>query len=407
MSVPEFQRNATQYQLIWHEEHLSIRVDRLHTEKAGVYGEILIRTNAPGFHPHIHGPVHFNFISTSARKQLANHLKGTLVEDWADILEQTCYKVVEAHREGTPAIDMASHEMPEALGMRVAPILQEGAPTVIFGEGDSLKSYFATYLAVLTRLGTPAIGLTPEPGNVLFLDYEEDEDTFWERLNLITAGLGVAIPDGIYWRKMVEPLTAEMPAIQQLAWDHAIQFIIVDSAAPATMEPEAAEYTIAYFKALRSLNTTSLTIAHDTKASKGSGLYPFGSAFWRNLARSLFHVKADRNQEDVVISLKHTKANNGRRLAPLGFKFRFTEDDEDIPAAVEIISAQAIDYDDLAKDVPVAKRLLAMLNQPMTIIEAAEMLDVPAETVGKAFRRGKGTLFFNNGHLWAKLHTTQ
>ena len=276
MSIPKMQAQAGLYQLTWAEEQINIRVDRIHAEKAGVYGEILIQTTAAGYNPHIHGPVHFNMISTTSRKQLANHLEQVMPTSWNSILEQLCFKVVEAHRQGFPTVDMADMAQPDQVGMRIAPILQEKQPTIFFGEGDSLKSFLSTYMAVITRVGQPNVGLTPEPGNVLYLDYEETAATFWERLNLISTGLGIAIPDGLYWRQMVEPFTAEFAAVNQEVINKGIELVIIDSAAPAALEPETAEMTIAYFKALRALNTTSLTIAHDTKASKGTGVYPFG-----------------------------------------------------------------------------------------------------------------------------------
>jgi RecA-family ATPase len=124
---------------------------------------------------------------------------------------------------------MVDHEAPEALGMRISPILQERMPTLIFGEGDSLKSFLATFLCVITRTGAPQAGLTPEPGNVLYLDWEEDADTFWHRLDMLTTGMNIAIPEGIYWRHMVEPLTAEAPAINKLVREKGIDLVVVDS----------------------------------------------------------------------------------------------------------------------------------------------------------------------------------
>ena len=269
MSVPSLeQHQGGVYQLTWRDEHIYIRVDQMHTDKAGVYGHILIQTTAPGFQPHIYGPVRLNFLSINTRAQLIKNLSETANFDWRNIVEQTCYKVVEAHRKGEPAINIAGHASSESLGMRIAPILQERQAALIFGEGDSLKSFLATYLAVITRLGINGAGLTPEPGNVLFLDYETDIDTFWERVNMITAGLGEAIPDGLYYRHMVEPLVGDLDGVKAITRDHGIELVIVDSAAPAVMEPESAEMTTNYFRALRSLNVTSLTIAHMTQTSK-------------------------------------------------------------------------------------------------------------------------------------------
>ena len=395
MNDPEFREQAGLYELIWGPpEDVYVRVDRIHTDRTGVICELLIRSTAPGAKHHLHGPVRFN-LTASTRKPIIESLNQRVILDWASILETVCYLVVEAHRLGEPAINIASYEMPERIGMRIAPLLQEKQPTIIFGEGDSLKSYLATYLAVLTRAGMPHSGLNPEPGNVLYLDYEEETDIFWERVNMICAGLEIAIPDGIFHRRMVEPLAADFKGVNKIVAEQQIDLVIIDSAAPATLEPEKAEMVIPYFKVLRALKVTTLTIAHQTKAKAE---YPFGSIMWWNLPRSLFLAKADRHEGDVAMSLKDKKGNNRFKLMPMGFSFHFEED------SVTVSKANAADYEDLAKDIPVRERILEMLVQPMTIPEIADALAVETETVGVALRRGKGKVFFQNGHTWAKLY---
>ena len=399
MSIPAMECQAGVYQLRWLDEGIVIRVDRLHSEKAGVFGEILVESFSPAVYPHIHGPVHYNLISTNTRAQLKRHLEEVHPSDgvlnWGSILEQMSYLVVEAHRVGEPPIHMVDHEAPEALGMRISPILQERMPTLIFGEGDSLKSFLATFLCVITRTGAPQAGLTPEPGNVLYLDYEEDADTFWHRLDMLTTGMNIAIPEGIYWRHMVEPLTAEAPAINKLVREKGIDLVVVDSAAPATLEPENAQCVIPYFSALRSFGVCSLTIAHQTKASAGKGGdYPFGSTMWRNLPRSNFSVRADRNDDDVAISLKHTKANNSRRLKPLGFKFSFDDD------AVVVTTAQPTEYADLAQDASLKDRIVESLRHGIRSYEdIADELEESPDTVRRTLNRHK-KIFLKQGSQW-------
>jgi|TARA_Y100000310_G_scaffold302890_1_gene340724 hypothetical protein len=286
--------------------------------------------------------------------------------------------------------------MPESLGMRIDPILQEKQAAVFFGDGDSLKSYLATYLSVITHLGITHNGLTPEPGNVLFLDYETDADTFWERINMISAGLGVGLPEGIYYRHEIESVVDDIAGIKHAVQEHAIDLVVVDSAAPATIEPEKAEYVIPFFRALRSLDATTLTIAHQTKNAKGE--YPFGSTFWRNLPRSNFHIKADRHSEDVAVSLKHTKSNNGRRLKPLGFSFAFDDN------GLVITAASPGDYEELAKDVPLRDRIKDALLRGMKTPEVlAEELGAPQDSIRKTLNRGKESLFMKYGNAWGVL----
>ena len=400
MSEPRFDRNATEMQLTWGDpEHITIQAEGVSANKHGVYGRLTITNTATPERSHLHGPVQCNFTASTTRKQLASTLSDMLAIDWLPIIEYTCNTFARAHQMGEAPVHMADLEMPESLGMRVAPILKENSPTIFFGEGDSLKSYFATYLAVITRLGYPAAGLMPEPGNVLFLDYEEERDTFWERLNMITAGLGEAIPDGIWHHKMVQPLHTEFSAVNQMVRDNMIELVIVDSAAPASSKPEEAESVIDYFNSLRSLNVTSLTIAHDTKSTQGVGQYPFGSVFWRNMARSLFFVKADHDDDSVAISLRHTKSNNSKRLPLLAWEWHFDQD------AVHVSTATPSDYVELSKGLGLRERLSEILNQPQSVRDIAEELGADQGSIRKTLNRGekKGT-FQRQGDLWAKAY---
>lgn len=410
LSDPSFHHHAGVYTLRWPEEYLDIRVDRVRTTQWGVYGELLVTTHAPGMHPHILGPDQYNLTSTQAKITVTKHLlQAVNTLNWSAILEQVCYRVVEAHRAGAPAIQVAGHEVVESLGMRVAPLLQEKQPTIFFGEGDSLKSFFATFLSVIVQTGQVTAGLTPMPGNALYLDYETDIDTFWDRVNLITSGLGVAIPDGLYYRSMVGSLADEAPGINKLITENKINMLVVDSAAPATITPEDAKEVIPFFAALRAMDVTSLIIAHETKAARGVGLYPFGSGFWRNLPRSIFYIKADRHGEDVVISVKHTKANNGRRIRAMGFTFAFTNTD------VKITQAEAKDSPVLARDLGPTERIRQMLadGRLRTVVEITEELNDDLEdgdktsqnTVGVTLNRGaKDGKLVNLSGKWGLRH---
>ena len=128
---------------------------------------------------------------------------GKVVEEkipgigWDEILEYVCVMVLDKHREGTPTIKLANHSMPEGLVFRLRPFLQERQPTLLFGEGDTGKSWLAIFMSVLVSQGLSCMGMEAEPGNVLYLDYETDSDTLWERVNMISAGLGIPIPEGL------------------------------------------------------------------------------------------------------------------------------------------------------------------------------------------------------------------
>ena len=87
---------------------------------------------------------------------------------------------------------------------------------------------------------------------------------------------------------MVQIFAADFEHVNRLVRDEQIKLVIVDSAAMATGEPESADATAQYFRALAGLDTTSLTIAHIAKADNQRA--PFGSIFWRNSPRSIYRA---------------------------------------------------------------------------------------------------------------------
>ena len=183
----------------------------------------------------------------------------------------------------------------------------------------------AAYLAMLVTEGILDNGLIPEPGPVLYLDYETSSATAARRFNTLYAGFGFEHKSSVLYRFCFQPLASEIQEIQRIASEHGIQLIIVDSAGPACGgEPESASASIQYFAALRSLRATTLTIAHK---AKGSSNGPFGSVYWMNYPRSVYEIKKaqDEGENLIHVGLFHRKVNDGKLLKPMGFKFDFDE----------------------------------------------------------------------------------
>jgi len=287
---------------------------------------------------------------------------------------------------------------------RTATPVQERQSTVIFGEGDTGKSWLATWMAVLVSMGMPRLGMEAEPGNVLYLDYETDEDTLLERVDMISSGLDIDIPDGIYYRQMHQLFAADFQQINKLVVDNNIALVIVDSAAPAVGEPESSAPTTEYFRALRSLRKSTLTIAHVSKAGKENE--PFGSIFWRNLPRANFRVNASHEPgaSQFVIGLKHTKSNNGRRLRDRAYEITFSE------GAVTFDHAAITDFPDLAKGLSHGQRISAALhNGAKSVKELAETLEISEASVRTTLNRHKDELYAvteNAGGIirWGNMH---
>ena len=186
------------------------------------------------------------------------------------------------------------------------------------------KSWLALYMALLVSTGRIGLGgLLPIPGPVLYLDYETDADTVWTRINQLTSALNIPLPEDFYYREMVQTVAGDIIEIAKMVLAHDIKMVVVDSGAPATAEPEAQAAVTEYFRSLRALDVTSLTIAHISKTGKLN--QPFGSIFWRNAPRSNIRIFGQSEDGGFISAIRHTKANNGQLLPDRALRFMFRE----------------------------------------------------------------------------------
>jgi hypothetical protein len=366
MSTPEFVRGPGIYQFSWKEENIFIRLDRiLEDSRYNMYAEITVK-ELSGQHLH---QARVNLMSTSARKTLV----GTLTTraqglDWFDFLELAFFKTIEAHREGEPAVYLHEIETKERVKYRLEPLIVDGYPTLVYGAGGSGKSLFALYCGNLIALPKSENGLTPEPGNVLYLDYEFSGSETKERSMAMLDGM--ASP--ILYRFCYQPLQNDIETIRRLVLDNDINFIVIDSAGPACGgEPEESKKTIPFFNAIRSLgHVTTFILAHVTKDDTGRRrTMPFGSIYWWNLSRNIYELKGKQeSDEDLRLILVHRKTNTFRRLkSPVGFRIESSSD-----TSMRFVQLDLKQDADLASYLPMRQRIYdALKDGAMTPSEIA------------------------------------
>lgn len=198
------------------------------------------------------------------------------------------------------------------------PLLRNHA-TILFGDGESAKSYLALYVAgCMARQGL----------RVLVCDWELSAVDHRARLQRL---FGADMPD-VHYLQCPLPLTEMVEHLQAYVEKEHIDYLIVDSIAMACSGPaETSEAATTYFAALRDIGVSgSLSIAHQTKqtrkADKGREK-PFGSVFWHNLARSTWYMQATSKQPDTITAnLVCRKANLDARSADLTVVTTFTND---------------------------------------------------------------------------------
>ena len=312
---------------------------------------------------------------------------------WREIFDSVSIRTLKSYREGNPWVCLADMAAPsDTVPYLVPPMLEEDAATLIFADGGSGKSYLAAVFSLLVGTDFPIGGLKSNaaPANVTYLDWESSEDAFWRRINALTAGLGIAIPETLFYRRMAGKLTNMTSELQGYITANKVGLVIVDSAALACGDSEGSGEATILFDALRELKTTALVLAHTTKTDQTR---PFGSVFMRNGPRSVWQLSRDddANEQLLTIAARNTKTNNGPTPAPMGWQFNF-EDDGRI---ITVTQTDANLLDQVADTQPVRIRISELLGESgsMWTTAIAEELQVDAKTVARTLKRGEGHYF--------------
>ena len=348
-----------------------------------LHGELKVRTTMLGARcvGDLLSSANLNFSSQQARQKLSTFLAGRSGApqlDWLGAIEIVCARVTDAEESGAPILPLSSYELPRPTESWLAggmPILQQH-PMILFGDGGAAKSYIALHVAVtLAHRGI----------RVLYADWEFSGEDHRERLGRLA---GADVPENIFYTRLAAPLVQESPRLAAFIHAESIDYIICDSVGFGVPgRPEDAEHATAYFRALRSLKIGSFLIAHTTKNAETNQQAPFGSAFWSNGARSIWHAKRGTGPAPdprcVDVALTHKKASTGALLPARGLRFMFGAAD------TRVSTFDVATNPDLAGSLPIWQRLRSLVASGggRTIKELALELDEKPESVARTVLR--------------------
>jgi len=406
MEAPDMKESGGVYTLTWHETGICLRANRIQSRSENVSAEIKISAINSNSLGHL-SISRLNLTSTRERQVLVNRLdKRWETVEWDTLIEQACLLILTDYRKGEPVVILAEMPDNEALEALLAPFLVEGQPSILFGFGGSGKSLLATYFSVLVATGVEASSshLLAKTGKVLYLDWESGAIEIKQRLRGLCLGMNIPQPGNrLVYRRCFQPLSAEIDTIQQLVSEHQVKLLVVDSVGLACGgEPEKADSVLGFFRALRSLNVTSLNIDHLAKGStEGRAATPFGSVYKINMARSVWECKKGDAQEEHQLSLGlfHRKANFGRLEQPRGYRVSFE------PTGPILIHAQAIGVDpELADSLPARDRVtVALFNCKASVKQLSEKTGLTENAVRVTLFRWRDKRFIQLGSDWANI----
>ena len=388
MSRPTITRSITGLVLRWESEQLEVDVRRIKRRRDdNVSAEISFRTWAPGYNPHLCNTL-LNLNSSSSKGSLAKRLSELYEHfNWNDIIEQLAMATLEHFRVGEPAVEIWSDDVIEPPKYLIYPLLPLGKPTIFYGDGGVGKSLIAIMLGIIAMLpwvdNPLELDVGDEPAPTLVLDWETDRDEVTWRTKCIQKGHRLPRFKLVY-RRCVLPLAEDIEQIQQIVMDTGSRLVIVDSVGQACGgDLNDAQPALEMFRALRSLNVTSLLIAHVSKDFTKSKV-PMGSTYFRNVPRSGWEIrKAQGTGEDELhIAAFHNKTNMSKLFSPIGVKIAFRDDSivfdrEDMRSVAEFI-----------EQLSTAQRILELVKAgAMTTKEIAVRIDKSYDVTSVTLRR--------------------
>ena len=311
--------------------------------------------------------------------------------DFDAILTQTSALCVRKWRDGTPAVRLVDLAPDLSRQWLLYPYLQENAVTVLFGDGGTGKTTLGQAIGLTIASGIPILGREPSAtGNVMYLDWETEAETHWEMLSALCSGVGIKLPDNIWYRRMHTSLPSGVGPVRREVALNNITLVIVDSIGLAGGdEPERAGPKIGIFNALRTLQgCTILALDH---VAKGDKTTPYGSVYTRNIARVAWAVdKAQEEGEDRLdVALRMEKINRGKLAARHGYSFHYTADGDAL-AQIDIQRADIMEIPSFAAKAPLQTQIGHELRKgSLSIKDLAERLDAKEGSVKQALRRNK------------------
>jgi hypothetical protein len=339
MNIPEISAfGVAGYRLAWHLENIEIILDNFReSSRDGLRAEVMVISSRIA-KKQVLLIDDVNLKSSRSRSEIATQLSK--LEDgiqWIPFLQYACLTGVLRHREGEPC-QLLSEAADVCLPrFRLDPLIYEKQPSVIYAPGGSGKSYFVMLCALLVTKGgyfcTKNVDGTIEhrrlyavPGNVLYLDWESEWNILASRRKTLTAGHPDLQKAEVHYLRMHRSLADDVRKVHQYVKRYAIDLVILDSLAPACGgEAISAETAIRFHAALRSLEVSSLAVAHVAKDQNGEAKSIYGSVFFTNLARSVWQIQSRQDQGSSVkrMTLSHMKVNEGPLQPSMGFTLSF------------------------------------------------------------------------------------
>ena len=350
--------------------------------------------------------IHQTMVNVSidkARKDTVRILAGRDGKlPWSQMFEQVCFEVCQRLSRGEMVQSLCTDAEIAPVSHLLNPVVIEGVPNLLFGDGGTFKSYLALAFGICALLpwqdNPLGLATKSKTADLLFLDWECDSSTINRRLQRLQKGFG--LPHlAINYRQCSLPLVDDLEAIQAVVMETRAKFLIVDSLGLAAGNDLREQPTAtAFFLGLRQLGITSLIITHVSKETLAKTSSPFGSVYFKNFARNVIEVKKvqEAGETGMSVALYNRKANDTPLFSPIGFRIAF-----DNAGGTTTIARQ--DFGDIPEldEAPLKNQMGDLLGSKgtMSVAEIAAELGKKEGVVRTKLNQHKET-FERNGTGW-------
>ena len=274
-----------------------------------------------------------DLLDDGSKSRLILKLEDKTIDDpsypsiaWGQIVESVCSSIVEHYRRGSPPKKMDNLLDYNKRSYLINDMIVKGAANLIWAEGGSAKSYFALLTCVLVDkgYGDKSVGLYATKGNAMYIDFEETEDMFKQRLYAVQKGLRIPDPahaSGIWYQQLADGLAGHVEELSEFIEENNINYVVIDSIGRALIGDGAEQQPVEeLFAALQHLKVTTLLVDHATKAGD---LY--GSVYKHARARQIYQIKKAQHEDTdgMNIMIENIKSNDFKIKSPKTFMINF------------------------------------------------------------------------------------
>ena len=348
----KFSKKASGYVAEYEPLNIQFNISHLHTAKWGaITAEMLIKDTKSNSG----NVIKWQTVDLLGnRTPLINSLLRTNPKiPWSELVDDVCHRSLTDYKSGEPAVLLDTSREIKPPEFLVYPLLLKNKPNIFFGEAKSCKSEIAKMLSIaciLPYTDNKLQWIVPEePTQTLYLDWEDDEDTFLYQYKQLSMGIGIDGMQLIHYRRCYHSLSDDIEQIQEWVYKTKAKLVIVDSILGAVggRSSKDTETAAEFYNSLRQLgNITTLLIGHTSKAEARPGQKKtvIGSMNFEARARSVWEVKmADESSTSVKQIGMFNTAFNQKQMRPVSYKVNFHDDNDDYLTMGTTIELASVD----------------------------------------------------------------